>query len=154
MILNFGILEVLSYTWIRVLAKDEIIFDLALDMQFARRVDLITQLIDKQDLPAELVKAAKAIWSETKPIAELRNTVAHNPLVFGWHGPERPEAPDFIGLPNLKSIKGKMPRITPLTTLAKLNATVDKVSSLAPRIEKLIDEIEAARHHQVQTGQA
>lgn len=101
MMISFGAVEALSYYWIDKFANDEILHEIALSMPFAKRVNVIKILIKREDFPEKVKKQAIIDWNRALKLAEFRNEIAHNPLVFGWHGPEEKRTPDFVGVLSL-----------------------------------------------------
>jgi hypothetical protein len=87
-ILAFGEIEVISYRLLVGLPSERI-FESVAHLPFARRVNLILQLLAAKPGKGrpELVKLLK----EAKRLAETRNLVAHNPMAVGVY---RDEAKD------------------------------------------------------------
>jgi len=141
LLVNCGGIELLSLLWIRELADSQVIFDLAVEFPLARRIDLVLDLAERRELPSNLWARTRRAWQEARSIAEVRNVVAHSPLAFGWHGPERPGQPDFLGIPVLRDLKrnttGKI-RIGKIEGLAK---AVDGSVTVASDLSNLLDQV-------------
>jgi len=86
-------------------------------------------------MPPQLKLKIRSACKKIKKLSELRNAVAHNPLVFKWHGPQESGHPDFMGIPNLKRLKHSKQRIIPLTNLKDLNIAVNGIALLAQFLE-------------------
>jgi hypothetical protein len=61
------------------LAKDELLHDLSIEMPFARRLELLRQLVDRHDMPRELKFKIRSVYKKIENLSELHNTVVHNP---------------------------------------------------------------------------
>lgn len=139
--INFGAVEALSYVLIDKLTRDPLLHDLALDMPFKKRISVIEDMIEREDIPEDLKQEANGAWQRASKMADFRNQIAHNPLVFGWHGQERDAPPDFIGVPHLKKMKGQMQRIVPLADIEQLNASVNAIVEVARNLEEILNNV-------------
>jgi hypothetical protein len=140
LILNFGALEMQSHLWIDHLSKDDVLVDLALESQFSRRVELIHQFIDREDLDLKVKERAHEAWRAASELSEVRNAVAHNPLIWGWHGAGKGE-PDYVGIPVIRKLKGAKDGKIPLIDADGLKRAVDEVVKIAKVIVQLFTEV-------------
>ena len=143
LIINFGAIEALSYFWIKELSKDELLSEISFDTPLGRRIDIICKLVQRLELDKKTKNKIKSQWKRIKKISELRNEIAHNPLVFGWNNPEENGPPDFIGHPNLKKIKSKRKPIIPLSNLKDINHSINELATLNQELEKRINSLKA-----------
>ena len=141
LMLNFGALEFVTNYGIYQLAKDELLHDISVGMPFTKRLKLLEQLIERQESPPLMKQQLKTSCKKMGKLSELRNAVAHNPLVFGWNDPEESGTPDFIGIPNVKKLKRSKARSVPLTNLRELNTAIKETASLAQFLEAKLDEL-------------
>lgn len=81
MVLNHGQVEFLSILWIQRLSKDPILRDVVIDMQFAKRVEIIKHMVARTDWPTERKQQANNIWKLASELSRERNKVVHNPIV-------------------------------------------------------------------------
>ncbi len=81
-LLTFGVLEHDSLEWIAALSTDKVIKDIAVDMPFRKRISLIRKLIRRATWPELNKDSATRLWGEVDKKVELRNTLAHNPLIM------------------------------------------------------------------------
>jgi hypothetical protein len=116
LMLNFGGLELLSHLYVQHLARDPAMTWLATDMPFSKRLDLIIGLVDREDLPKSAKERMRNSWKKVKQHNRIRNTIAHNPLMWGWSGKQE-GPPDFIGVPDIKKASRKKSRPTVLKEL-------------------------------------
>jgi len=140
LILNFGTLEMQSHVWIDHLSKDEVLVDLALESPFSRRVDLIHQLIDREELDSKVKEQAHEAWRAASDLSEVRNAVAHNPLIWGWRGAEEGD-PDYVGIPVIRKLKGARDGKIPLISADGLKRAVDEVVKVSKAIVELFAEV-------------
>lgn len=142
LILNFGALELLTYLWIAYLTdKNDIVLDLSSEMPLNRRIQLILELLRRINLEETKHNKISLAWKRAQPLLELRNAVAHNPIVFGWAEQPSNVEPDFIGIPNLKkrSLDVAVDRV-------KLKASIDAVAKLAQELRVYLDELSREKH--------
>ena|SRR5687767_1241585 len=138
---NFGAIEYQSQLWIDRLAQDEALVDLAIESQFSRRVDLIGDLVTREKgIDAGLKQRCEKEWRRAKELSEVRNAIAHNPAVFGWHGKEE-GVPHFIGIPVLRRLARNPTGSIPYIGTEGLAKAVDHVVSVARALEQLFSEV-------------
>ena len=140
LIVNFGAIEIISLGWIDNLSTDQIVHDMASDMPLSRRIQLITHLIDRSKAPRKTKNQAKAKWKEISEVSQIRNSVAHNPIVFGWNSEDESGIPDFLAIPNMKSVAKHPDSPKLVDSLGDLNTAVNKVTTIALELENLLDE--------------
>ncbi len=138
LILNFGQVEFVSHRWIQHFATDPILGDLAIDMPFSRRLTLITELVERSSMPADKRQRATELWREASKLSETRNTIAHNPMVFG----PRPDGQIAAGIPNVGRMKGSGPFTITLLDVVQIIETARRLSVVARELEQLLIEPE------------
>ncbi len=104
--INFGALEMMSFRWVDTLGRDPVVMrDLAIDMNLARRIELIVALITRSDWPDDLKQKSISLWREVSDQSKIRNTIAHNPFVTA----KNREGLTVSGIANAKKMKGEGP---------------------------------------------
>jgi hypothetical protein len=106
-VINFGAIEVESYEWIRRLSKNGKELEVAMDRNFGPRVRIIRQLLGQATIRESLQLDAKKVWDEAAQLAEFRNVIAHNPIVFVWAGRQAEGEPDAVEVLDYKSAEGE-----------------------------------------------
>ncbi len=144
-ILNFGGLELQTHLWIDVMAKDDALPTVAVDMLFSRRIQLIVDLVQREDLPQALKRSAISTWKRASKLSELRNTLAHNPIIWGWRGPKKNRPPDYIGIPNIKHLK-RDPKHVPYKRLPDVRKGVDEIVDVVRKLEQFLTEVRRRLH--------
>lgn len=137
LLLNFGALELLTYLWIAYLSnRDDVVLDLASEMQLNRRINLILELLRRSKVDEVRRDQIAIKWKNVQPFLELRNAVAHNPVMFGWKDKLTDTEPDFIGIPNLKKRSLDL-----AVDRGKLKESIDAVAKLAQELRVYLDEL-------------
>jgi hypothetical protein len=140
---NFGGVEWTTFLWIDRLSDDVVLKELTIEMPLSRRIDVVKKLLERRDLPKKFLQDSKSAWGRAEKLAKLRNDLAHNPVVFGWHGSEEQRAPDFIGSLNFRKAKAGVPRATPILELAALNRGVDEAAAVAQKLHTILESLQA-----------
>lgn len=134
LILNFGTIEFMSFRWIQHFATDSLVNDLAIDMQLSKRLQIIRDLVERSSLADDARKQAIALWDEVGKLAELRNTIAHNPIVFGV-GPDQKQA---MGIPNVKQMKGSGPFAVRLIQVSKIYEAAHRLVAISTELDGIL----------------
>lgn len=142
LILNLGGIELDSFRWIQHLSTDKIVSDLAIDMTLSKRLQIIRELIERSDFSPESRKRAVELWSEVGKISETRNTIAHNPIVFGPGQDGKP----VMGIPNVKNMKGSGPFTITLVNVAKIIEAAHRLVVISRALDKIIIEHDKPNH--------
>jgi len=133
LIINFGAVEFASFRWIEFLSTDDIMRDVAIDMQLSRRFALINRLIDRSKWPDARKSQAKQLWCEIKSLSKTRNKIAHNPIGFN-------DTPNgrVRGIINVKEMKGIGPyKFEPLV-LEDVKVASDRLVELAEQLHNFL----------------
>jgi hypothetical protein len=143
-LVNFGAIEMQADAWLHSLATDSLAAEELHRLPLSKRLHAIQRFIDEERLPSSLATEALVLWKSALPLVELRNQVAHNPVLFGWHGDERDGPPDFAGIiDKRKGVRrsGPTPGLIPLT---EIEAAQDATAALAQKLFDLVERISAA----------
>jgi len=99
-----------TFLWIGNLSKDLMLRDVAIDMPFRKRIELVRELIKRSSCLEADKSRALLLWGEVKQIVEgTRNKVAHSPLC------RNPNGSGEWGLIDVKKMKGIGPyQVEPL----------------------------------------
>lgn len=138
LMLNFGAIELLTYAWIDRLGGDA---DAMKEARFSSRVARIEGLLSSITCTDETRSEVLDAWAAAGELAKFRNSMAHNPLVFGWRGRTEDGPPDFVGLPDFKSRPSEVASVKTLIDLRGLEAAINDAARLAQGLEKLLDRI-------------
>lgn len=138
---NFGGIEWTTFLWIDRLSNDPLLKELTLEMPLARRIGVIRRLLESREPGKKLLNEARSAWGKAEKLAQLRNDIAHNPIVFGWHGPEEKRTPDFIGSLNFRKVKSGAHTTTPLLEFSALNRGIDEAAAIAQKLHELLESI-------------
>jgi hypothetical protein len=66
----------------------------------------VLALVERRQLPADLLASVRDAIGRAKKIAKIRNLVAHGPLALGWQkGKKEQGPPDVIAIANLHSLR-------------------------------------------------
>ncbi|MCX6101624.1 MAG: hypothetical protein NTV92_09490, partial [Candidatus Bipolaricaulota bacterium] len=101
LILDFGLLELESYLWLLQMPDEPQVFP---ELPFSKRISRIYALVNRQTFDRPWVLAASEAWTKAGDLAELRNSLAHSPLMFGWESAAEEGDPDWIGVVDLRSL--------------------------------------------------
>ena len=134
-IMNCGMLELHTYCWMIGLSPKLEIPLGASELSWAARVDWIRHKIKATkmtgSLRAEVIKELNAI---TK-MYELRNIVAHGPMIWGRHD----DGTSFAVVPNVKkSLKGKP---TKIVEFSDIEAAIPTSEAIYRRMKDLLDRV-------------
>jgi len=140
LILNFGVIELLSHRFLAELARDPVLTWVGGEMPLGKRKDLNVDLVRREKLDKEAKNRLVELWQGVKRLSTIRNTIAHGPLLFRWSGEEVGD-PDFIAVPNIRATARKKGRDRVLVTLKELNTAVDEISGLAQGLDKVVSEL-------------
>lgn len=135
LILSFGDIENITYLCLLQLPKDSI-FESTSKLGFNARVDLVLEILKGQEkLDPRFREAFSEKILDAKKLAEIRNTVAHSPLMLSVY---RHPTDEWIHTElNMGNAKNKYKAIT----LEKLSASTAKVEVLAKDLYNLYGEL-------------
>ena len=138
LVVNFGALELETFQWIDTLSN-RTRTDRAINQMFKPRVLTILGL--SANVPdKKLRKEIEKVWQEALRIAEFRNVILHNPIVFGHSSANEDGPPDIIVIPNIKAVrKSKPPRM--IATLREINDHIDRLVHCVRRSNELLRQI-------------
>lgn len=133
--LNFGLLEFISYRFVEILSNDVMLRDVAIEMQFARRIQLIKKLIERSTWTNEEKLEALQLWGEAAKASEIRNTVAHNPFSSG----KDQNGNDAKGILRARDMVGVGPYAVTLIQLRQLVDTATRAGEIALALNRFIE---------------
>lgn len=136
LIVNFGYIEYETYIWLACL-KDSLVGleDAGLFGSRAKRL-----LDDLYEIDHALRDQAVDRWNKAREIANFRNRIAHNPIMFGWSRTDQVGPPDFLAVIDTKtglSATGTDPRVT----LQEINDFVNRAAALGQELRELRRQI-------------
>jgi hypothetical protein len=134
LILNFAAIELATIRWIIHLTKDGSQIAALAKVRFRDRMSRVTAVLAAPGLDPTFVAAATETWREAQDLADTRNRVAHNPIVFGWYGPVQ-GPPDFLGLPDFKAPIQADQASEVLIDRVGLIAAADQAAQIAMRLD-------------------
>lgn len=129
--LNFSAIEMQTYLWLGDLAPDQSIFPGAVDWRFKQRVDTILSFVDSEIADAALKAQCSHVWHAALDAAKFRNSILHNPIVFGWSTKSEQGPPDFIGVPDVGHLGQRQQITKKIATLADINARINEGAAIA-----------------------
>lgn len=135
-ILNFGLLEFESHMWLLQMSDEPQLFP---DEWFAQRVKRISELVDRHAFDAAWKDAAGRSWERAKTLANTRNQLAHNPLLFGWTDPAEEGTPDLIGILDARSLGDGNSAWKSGIPLADIVEKTNEVATLVEELASLRD---------------
>ncbi len=135
--LNCGSLEWVTIAWVDALTAEPVLLDRAVQMQMARRLDLLESLIVARQLDPKVGSLLRDLISEARSLNELRNRVAHGPLALGWEGTERTGPPDYLGIPDFRSLKSHKAANQSIVSLEGLERAVSEAAHCVSRLQAL-----------------
>lgn len=139
-ILNFAGLEFESYFWLLQMSEQPERIPEFTKQPYAPRVKTIMKLIKNRSFSEQWKLDAFAGWSDALKLAQLRNRIAHNPLMFAWDSEAEEGEPDFIGVVDIKA--GKKPGDTgdPFLSKADVSNAINRINSLVSNLASLRED--------------
>ncbi len=136
LIVNCSALEMELVAWL-VQLSERVVTDAKLQktisLGFTQKHRSVTRLVKERASSDTWRKDAEALWATALDVMATRNHVAHNPVMFGWHGKERGR-PDFVFVPVTGSARK---RKAAELNLKELASYVNQAASLVPKLELL-----------------
>lgn len=83
-IINFGIAEFLTLRCVEVHSGAQAAIDIR-KKKLSERIVAARNAIGASKLPVDQKKRADDLWSEISTLSQMRNRIAHNPLLAGRH---------------------------------------------------------------------
>lgn len=144
-ILNFGQIEMLLIELAEIVSRDPESYQKALSLQFRDRVALVRNLTEASHLPQELRQQLLTELTRVEELAKLRNDLAHNPCILVWKdGSDRSGPPDAIGIPLMRTLRGKVTREVQTVSIDAVKRAVDEINEGAVRLSKVREAVRAA----------
>ena len=134
--INFGALEMISFRWVEALGKDPVVMrDLAIDMNLGRRIEFIVTLITRSSWAPAIQARSITLWRRVADESKIRNTIAHNPFVWG----KNKEGQPVSGIANAKKMKGDGPHEYELVTADEIACAALRAGDLGRELSEILD---------------
>jgi len=134
--INFGALEMISFRWVEVLGKDPVVMrDLAIDMNLGQRINFIVMLITRSSWAPEIQTRSISLWKKVAVESNIRNTIAHNPFVWG----KNKEGQPVSGIANAKKMKGGGPYEYKLVTADEIAGAALRAGELCRDLSEILN---------------
>lgn len=133
-IMAFCNIELVTYECLINLPSEHI-FEVVSDLSFAKRVDLISCIIDSKDIPENLRNNFLKLLKEAKAKAEIRNLIVHNPIFISFY--EQRNSTGVFRQPEIIGRKKKKKVIT----IEDLKQFTEDVESLSNDLHALMKQI-------------
>lgn len=136
-ILSFGLLEVESHMWLLQMPDEPEVFP---KDSFGKRASRIQQLIERFAFDDKWRADAVGAWEKALALAEVRNGLAHSPLLFGGSDLEIDNGePDWIGVVDVRLLgQGK--------TQAEAQYSLQDIAQTTDAIAELVEELGGLRN--------
>lgn len=134
-VLNFSVIEMESMFWVVHLCERELEIKQIADSPFSVRVKLIIDQVDERAIGVSWRKKSSRAWNEALKLAQLRNQVAHNPIIFGWSSEPHLGVPNILGIPNLKARSSKNAQW--LLSKEEADKSINKMALIAQTLAEL-----------------
>lgn len=142
-LVNFGSLELAAGAWLRALTTDEVAASALNNLPLKQKIQVIYSLLDAERIPQPHCSEVKKLWQQVDRLREIRNQVAHNPVLFGWHGQERDAPPDFAGvLDRRKGSKANKPK-PGLISGRDIANSQDQAANLAQKLYEIAEKLQS-----------
>ena len=136
LIQNFGVIELLSFRWIELLAKSSVAAEISQELTLSKRIDIIVKLIERDTPQPEKKDDAVRLWKQLRDKGcELRNVVAHGTIGLQFADDPETANPQTSGVLKLK-------KWAPTDELVSLQEVKDAVIVTARIAEELIGHLE------------
>lgn len=130
-VMNHGIVEFVSLQWILHLSKESVLRDVAADLPFSKRIEIIKTLVARTDWPKAKKQQANDIWTQVSELSKERNRFVHNPICTRANSEGKIE----VGI--LESRKMKK-----LGPLALSPVTLQGIADTGRRLAKLLGSLQ------------
>jgi hypothetical protein len=142
LVLNFSAIELQTYLWLADLSSQGRVPDKYLYAPFKTRVKTITNLLANHTIDDTLKSECLSAWGDALAIAQQRNAILHNPIIYGWRTADESGPPDMICIPDVAHL-GSKPSVTKqVVTLSDLNGLVNSTANLAARLFALRSQVQ------------
>lgn len=146
LILDFGLLEFESYLWLLQMSDEPQVFP---ELRFGKRISRIEALIERRTFDQRWMAAASESWKKARDLAELRNSLAHSPLMFGWESAAEEGDPDWIGVVDVRLLKLGKEEAESRYSLSRIAQTTNAVVALIVELSELRNKWCSARDREL-----
>ena len=140
LILNFASLELESYLWLVQMSEQPELIPKFIKQRFKPRANKIVKYAGDRSFSDQWKVDALRGWRDAIELAELRNRIAHNPLVFAWADDVKKGEPDFIGAPDMHARDRQGEVKDPLMSKADIDAAMNRIADLVSHLASLRSE--------------
>jgi hypothetical protein len=141
LVLNFSAIELQTYLWLADLSPKGRIQDKDLYARFKVRVEAIMNRLAGAAIASSLRSECLVAWGESLGIAQQRNAILHNPIVYGWRTVDEIGPPEVICIPDVGHLGSKPPVTKKVITLPDLNELVNCTATLGARLFALRSQV-------------
>jgi len=141
LILNFGAAELVINLLLMQWSSDALVVEELFGGPLGRRISLLERLGEREDSLAERRREFDRAIETLKRYSKTRNAVAHNALILGWKTPDRSDAPDCIGVPDLRKAKSDPYGLAPIVGRSDLIKALDETAEAVGMLRSLLLEI-------------
>jgi hypothetical protein len=141
-LVNFGVLEMQADAWLHSLSTDSLAAEELHKLNLSRRLQAVLRFLDVGRLAESISARPRMLWREALMLAELRNQVAHNPIVFGWRGEDHSKPPDFMGVVDKRKNVKRPPNSPNIITLSELTAAQNRSAEIAQELLSIAESID------------
>ncbi len=133
-IIAFGDIELVTYNCLTYLPSEHI-FEVVSDLSFAKRIELISRIIESKDIPANLRDNFLELLAKAKEKAQVRNIIAHNPVQMSIY--EHQKTGEILFQPEIAKIK----KGNKVITIKDLQRFAEEVEELSVNLYSLMGQI-------------
>ena len=137
LVLNFSAIELQSYFWLGDLVPSDELVQKYVNARFKVRVDTILSLLPQQSMDEATKLDGVRLWGSTLELAKRRNSILHNPLIYGWSGTDESGPPDYMSIADISHLGAKIPSTPPTITIPGINDLVNETSAVAGALFEL-----------------
>jgi hypothetical protein len=136
LIQNFGVVELTSYRWIAYLSQSAVAVEISRELPLAKRIDVILRLMDRGTRNIEKREQAVLMWRQLRDKGcEVRNSIAHGTVGFGFEGEPANADPTFSGVLKLK----RWTDCDELISLDELKNAVDVTANIVEQLNEILE---------------
>lgn len=138
-IANFGVIEITIIEICDVLSKDPVLTKIAHRALLSRRIEILKEQITNSIISEENRNVLRKHFKQLEPLIELRNILAHNPIVFAFPNADPTQEASVSGVINMRP-KDKT-KDSELIGIEELKGRVTDTSNIARLLREDLDTI-------------
>lgn len=101
-IANFGVIEMTIIEICDVLSKDPVLTKIAHRALLSRRIEILKDQVASSSIEEETINLLLNHLKQLQPLIELRNILAHNPIVFAFPNADPAQEASVAGVMNMR----------------------------------------------------